>query len=160
MIEAWLLADPGGPKRAGAHSLLLPTRLAEQSDPEFLRVVDACFLHDEGGYLPENARPVWRKSPAVRPHHPKAYLAWLSLEPADRKGTRYREAENGAAALGELNWSAVFPDATPRMPFLSALINDLTAALHEQPVGLPPTLTGAQLTCISERRPDHVLRNL
>lgn len=160
MIEAWLLADPGGAKRAGAHPRLLPPQLEPHCDPEFLRIVDACFLHDEGGYLPDNVKPAWLKKSNVRPHHAKAYLSWLCLDPEVRGATRYQESGTGAAALGGLNWPAVFPDATPRMPFLSALINDLSAALGVQPQGLPPTLTGAQLTCISRRPREHVLRNL
>ena len=169
MIEAWLFADPAGPKNAGARAAALPPALAPGLDPEGLRLQDPAYLADDGaacacwqGLSPKKQaehRPLWLReeiSPR-RAEHPKAAMSWLCLDRDERKCSSYKETEQGAKALASLDWSAALacPD---HMRFLRALNNDVSLFFNDP--GAFSFGQEAPETTVKLQDPNRTLRNL
>lgn len=165
MIEAWLFADPNGPRNAGAPSERLPSNWESAHDPEAFLTRDPVYLADDcsactawHGLLPRRKKdhsPGWLKQ--RREVHPKAFLAWLCRDPAEQNCSRYRETHEGAAALGALDFSAALR-SPEHCTYLRALVEDLADGLGEK-LSLP---TGgvAPSTSHRERRASPSLRNI
>ncbi|MEO5729579.1 MAG: hypothetical protein ABI134_28780 [Byssovorax sp.] len=165
MIEAWLFADPNGPRNAGAPAGRLPPNWERARDPEAFLTRDPVYLADDCSACTawhtlllrkkKDNTPGWLKQ--RREVHPKAFLAWLCRDPAEHNCSRYRETHEGAAALGALDFSAALrsPD---HCTYLRALVEDLADGLGEE-LSLP---TGgvAPSTSHRERRASPSLRNI
>jgi hypothetical protein len=166
MLEAWVFADPQGPANAGVPPARLPPNWHSQLDPED-------FLTQEQDYLGDDAcactawralherkqrehRPAWLCD--SRELHPKAFLAWLCRDPAEKKCSQYRETHEGAGALRRLDWPAALRHAD-HCTYLRALVEDLADGLGE---ALPIAASGrvASLTSHRERRNAPLLRNI
>lgn len=169
MVESWLFADPRGAERAGALPGRLPPQLSPGLDPESLRLVDPAYLADRGADCAcwrelsvkkqNEHRPMWLK-PLLFPRrseHAKAAMAWLCLDPEEKKCSSYKETKGGAAALAQLDWEAVL-DNPAHLRFLRAMNNDLSLFFND-PVtfseGTEPPETQLKI-----RDPSRVLRNL
>lgn len=169
MIEAWLFADPAGPKNAGARAAALPAALAPGRDPEALRLQDPAYLTDDGAACvcwqglslkkQSEHRPLWLRegiSPR-RAEHPKAAMSWLCLDGEERKCSSYKETEGGADALAKLDWSAAL--ACPEhMSFLRALNNDVALLLSDP--GAFSLGREAPETTVKLQHPNRTLRNV
>jgi hypothetical protein len=166
MIEAWLFADPNGPGNAGVPADRLPPSWESARDPEDFLTRDPVYLTDDGSTceawqaLPprrlKQHRPTWLKE--QREMHPKAFLAWLCRDPAQKNCTRYRETHEGANALQHLDWAAALhsPD---HCTYLRALVDDLADGLGER-LELPAGGRVSPHTSHREPRPSPMLRNL
>jgi hypothetical protein len=166
MIEAWLFADPNGPRNAEVPLERLPPNWEDARDPEDFLTRDDAYLTDDCSACtawhalpPRRARrstPEWDRE--QREVHPKAFLAWLCRDPAEKNCTRYRETHEGASALGVLDWRAALrsPD---HCTYLRAFVKDLADGLGEDPA-LPVDGLVAPLTSHRERRDSPVLRNI
>jgi hypothetical protein len=148
MIEAWLFADPNGPRNAGVpEDRLLPNCWEQSRDPEDFLTRDSGYLEDDGSTCtawralpPRKAKehkPGWHTE--QREAHPKAFLKWLCRDPAEKNCTRYRETHEGADALNRLDWDAALnpsPDQPRRLEhctYLRAFVEDLADGLGESP---------------------------
>jgi hypothetical protein len=166
MIEAWLFADPQGPNNAAVPAARLPPNWRATHDAEDFLTADPTYLADDCAActawqaLPASKqrahRPAWQTS--QRDLHPKAFLAWLSRDPAEKKCSCYRETHEGAAALRSLDWAAALADPA-HCTFLRALVADLADGLG-QPPRFPLRGSAASLTSHAERRAAPVLRNI
>lgn len=168
MIEAWLFADPDGPRNAGVPGERLPPNWESTRDPE-------AFLTREPAYLTDNACAAWdalprqqrkkeTKPPWCKEHrgmHPKAFLAWLCRDPAEKNCTRYRESHEGADALAKLTWADALR-SPGHCTYLRALVEDLADGLGEtlETLELPAGGRASPHTDHRMRRPSPVLRNI
>lgn len=166
MIEAWLFADPSGPRNAKVPPERLPPSWDDARDPEDFLTQDADFLADDCAAcvawhaLPaakaKRFKPEWAR--AQRELHPKAFLAWLCRDAAEKKCSGYRETDGGATALQLLDWKAALR-APEHCAFLRALVEDLADGLGET-LALPANGSVAPLTSHRERRDSPLLRNI
>jgi hypothetical protein len=138
MIEAWLFADPNGPRNAGVPADRLPPNWESERDPEAFLTRDPAFLADDGSTCTawhalsrakkKTHKLGWNKE--QRESHPKAFLSWLCRDPAEKNCSRYRESHEGADALAALDWEEAL-----RLPehctYLRALVEDLADGLGE-----------------------------
>lgn len=169
MIESWIFADSRGPTNAGVP----PERVAKLQaglDPEDFATDDpqydaaneslcACWLALSAAKQKRH-KVQWVASENERTRHPKAYMAWLCLDPAAKTCSAYRESHEGVAALSRLNWGEVLGPQHRRMPFLRSLIDDLADGLEQDPaIGVLHT-KGAPETCRLTLPADPCLRNL
>lgn len=169
MIESWLFADPDGPRNAGVPANRLPPNWQSAGDPEAFLTQDPAFLADDCSTctawhaLPERKkkahRPGWNK--AERERHPKALLAWLCRDPAEKNCIRYRETHEGADALAALDWAAALR-SPEHCTYLRALLEDLADGLGEtlETLKLPAGGRVSPHTDHRARRPSPVLRNI
>jgi len=167
MLESWFFADPEGPANAGVPADRLPPLLAA-GDPEKLLVRDESYLGDDASACaawrelsPKRQaknRPPWLLERGARERHPKAYLAWLLRQPAERKCSAYREVQGGRSALTAIDWGACLRDSE-HCSFLRAMLFDLADALETE---LPAEFSGvtAAATARNSLPPVPVLRNL
>ena len=166
MIEAWLFADPNGPGNAGVRADRLPPNWEKSRDPEDFLTHDPAYLADDcractaWRALPphkvKDHKPAWRTE--HRELHPKAFLAWLCRDPAEKKCSQYQETHEGVAALRSLDWTAAL-SAQQHCTYLRALVQDLAAGLDTTPA-FPALGTAAALTSHLQRRAAPVLRNI
>jgi len=166
MIEAWLFADPNGPRNAGVPAERLPPNWESAHDPEAFLTRDPVYLSDDCSACTawhtltsrkkKDHSPGWLKqSPNV---HPKAFLAWLCRNPVEKNCSRYRETHEGAAALQALDFPAALrsPD---HCTYLRALVDDLADGLGEK-LSFPLDGYVAPITSHRERRASPMLRNI
>ena len=137
MIEAWLFADPSGPRNAGVPTERLPPNWESTRDPEAFLTREPAYLTDAAcaawDALPRQQRKKETKPPWCREQrgmHPKAFLAWLCRDPAEKNGTRYRESHEGADALAALDWAAALR-APEHCTYLRAMVEDIADGLGE-----------------------------
>ena len=166
MIEAWLFADPNGPGNAGVPPERLPPNWETARDPEDFLTRDPVYLADDCSActawraLPpkrqKEHKPQWHR--AQRDLHPKAFLAWLCRDPAEKKCSQYRETHEGAKALRILDWMAVLR-CPEHCTYLRALVEDLADGLGEE-LALPVGGHVSPLTSHRERRESPMLRNI
>jgi hypothetical protein len=166
MLEAWFFADPQGPTNARVPPGRLPPNWESQADPEDFLTREQDFLDENActctawQALPERKqrehRPAWLCD--SREHHPKAFLAWLCRDPAEKKCSRYRETHEGADALRRLDWPASLRNAE-HCTYLRALVEDLADGLGE-PLPVAAGGRAAPLTSHRERRHAPLLRNI
>jgi hypothetical protein len=164
MIEAWVFADPDGPRNAGVPDEQFPLDWESTRDPEAFLTQDLAYLADDAcaawNALPSHKRkketkPPWCK--ALREMHPKAYLAWLCRDPAEKNCSRYRESHEGANALAKLCWESALR-SPEHCTYLRALVEDLADGLGET-LELPGGSVSPH-TDHRARRPSPVLRNI
>ncbi len=145
MTEAYFFADPDALRRAKiASEPILPSGL----DLEQFQTADPAY-----SALPTGSKPI--ADAPIRERHPKSYLHYL-CDPTlvDRK-RRYKESQNGVAALRGLDWSRAVVSAD-HCPFLRAFLDDLAFAVHQpldwvhRPTGIPTAFPGPS---------DRILRN-
>ncbi len=169
MIESWVFADSSGPTNAGVPPERL-ARLQAGLDPEDFATDDptydaaneslcACWLALSAAKQ-KNHKVQWVARGNERVRHPKAYMAWLCLDPRAKTCSAYRESSEGAAALSRLNWEEVLGPQRDRMPFLRSLIDDLADGLGQEPAIGVLHITGAPETCRLTLPADPCLRNL
>lgn len=166
MIEAWLFADPNGPRNAEVLPERLPPKWEDERDPEDFLTREATYLADDcaactaWNALPpgraQRSKPEWNRE--RREVHPKAFLAWLSRDPSENKCSRYRETHEGKRALELLDWTAALRSPN-HCTFLRALVEDLADGLGET-LTLPADSCASPLTSHRERRDSPVLRNI
>lgn len=166
MIEAWLFADPNGPRNAGVPAERLPAAWESARDPEDFLTRDPIYLADDCSActawhaLPpkrwKDHKPEWLR--AQRDLHPKAFLAWLCRDPAEKKCSQYRETHEGATALKALDWTAALR-SHDHCTYLRALVEDLADGLGER-LALPVGGRVSPLTNHRERRQSPMLRNI
>lgn len=134
MIEAWILADPCGPARAGVprDRSASPNRHDDRENFEVRdEAYDAASAADcewfrglsEAEQRKSENRPPWLGQ-LPRHRHPKYYLSWLCRDGSVKKCSTYRETLNGAAALRQLDWSGLLASEASA-PFARALVNDI-----------------------------------
>jgi hypothetical protein len=166
MIEAWLFADPNGPRNAGVPADRLPPNWEHMRDPEDFLTRDPVYLTDDCSTctvwraLPSNKAkdhtPGWCKE--QREAHPKAFLQWLCRDPAEKNCTQYRETHEGADALEVLDWAAVL-SSSEHCAYLRALVEDLADGLDET-FAFPVEGRVSLLTSRFAPRPSWILRNI
>lgn len=166
MIEAWLFADPNGPRNAGVPEDRLPPNWERARDPEAFLTRDPAYVADDGSActtwqaLPQRKarqhQPAWRRE--QREEHPKAFLAWLCRDPLEKNCSRYRETHEGADALAALDWAAAL-GSPEHCAYLRALVEDLADALGET-LALPAGGRVSPHTDHRARRQSPVLRNI
>lgn len=137
MVESWLFPDMKALARAGV-PMSRVVKIVPNTDPEHFQTADTAYDADDGasctcwhgltGYSKKKCKPQWLKADPDRRFHPKAYLSWLCIAPAEKTCSAYAETEGGAAALGELDWSALLGDPR-RATFARALVHDIADAL-------------------------------
>lgn len=125
MIEAYFFADPAWLAAAGVTAA---SQLAAGKDLEDFVVADATYLE----------APPRPKSWAVdnRARHPKHYLQFL-LDPSIPPATKYRETQQGAAALACVDWRALVSARVAHVRLVRSMLVDLADGLGMQP-GLFP----------------------
>ncbi|AUB82968.1 hypothetical protein [Candidatus Thiodictyon syntrophicum] len=172
MIEAWLFADPAGPTNAGVSVSRIP-RLKTPNDPECFCSDDPAFAADSGAdcmawhALPDDtlkqrkkkqdSRPIWLKCSSRRSLHPKAYLAWLCLDGAEKKCSTYSESKGGAYALERIAWDSLLAEID-HCCFVRSMVNDIASCL-----GVTPAFAGAcapETDLADKRRRNRLLRNV
>ncbi|MBT9557002.1 MAG: hypothetical protein IV100_13280 [Myxococcales bacterium] len=138
MVEAWFFADPNALTLAGVPVGANPV-FSASTDPEDFDTSDASYAA-----ATESACPVWctKRGKKDRPKwlgsqdrrkHPKGYLQWLCIAPAQKSCTSYSESTGGATALGNLDWNAVATRPAAHFSLLKALIEDLADGLSCPP---------------------------
>lgn len=165
MTESWLFADPNGPRNAGVPGDRLPANWESAGDPEAFLTQDPAFLADDCSTCTawhalskakkKDHKPGWSK--AQRESHPKAFLAWLCRDPAEKNCSRYRESHEGADALAALDWDEAL-GSPEHCTYLRALVEDLADGLGET-LALPAGHV-SQHTDHRARRQPPVLRNI
>lgn len=154
MVEAWFFADPGALARAGVPAGT-DVNFKDATDPEAFETDDRAYLAAVEsdcpvlaalpGHKRKNLRPKWLGA-LPRGRHPKGYLQWLCRAPSERECTTYSETDDGAAALAEISWQALFSRPTTHFTLLRGLVEDLEDALGVRPSvgwlsGVPSSLT-------------------
>jgi hypothetical protein len=124
MTEAYFFGEPAALIRARA--ALVP-QLSPSGDLEQFETTDAVYLALPPDNRPKNQRRI--KDHPERARHPKSYLHYLCDPTLKDKQKRYRETEDGATALRQLDWERVL-EAPPHCPFLHAFLDDLAEALN------------------------------
>jgi hypothetical protein len=119
MPEAYFFGDAAALQRA---RVARPHQLPSDLDLEQFRTIDPEFLALPAGTSQIADMP-------DREFHPKCYLRYLCDPTLTNKRNRYRETDNGVAALRSLDWSDVL-GPSPHCPFLHALLDDLAEALN------------------------------
>ena len=143
MIEAWLFADPAGPTNAGVPASRMP-KLKAPNDPECFCSDDPAFTADSGAdclawnALPDDtpkqrkkkqdSRPIWLKCSTRRSMHPKAYLAWLCMDRAERTCSAYSESKGGVYALEQIAWDNLLAQVD-YCCFVRSMVNDIASCL-------------------------------
>jgi hypothetical protein len=166
MVEAWLFADPDGLRNAKVPELRLPANWEQARDPEAFLTQDPDYIDDDcskcsewqtlTGPKQKDHKPAWLR--LERERHPKAFLAWLSRQPSEKKCSAYRETHEGADALKILNWRDALR-SREHCKFMRALIADLADGLGEMPF----EMDGGSLsphTSHRRRHQDRILRNI
>jgi hypothetical protein len=118
MPEAYFFSDTSALAAAGVSA---SPQLAPGVDLEDFTVVDAPYLAAPTG------SPGWAKSNRAR--HPKHYLQYL-IDPTE--GLRYRETQQGLAALGRVEWAALSGKHPTHLRLLRSLLLDLSHGLGQQ----------------------------
>lgn len=100
MLESWFFADPGALSTLALNG---PPQLVPGRDPEAFETADQAFATDDGsacrpwdhlqGRKRKLHRPAWMCVDRTR--HPKAYLAWLMKDHAEKGCSRYSETDQG-----------------------------------------------------------------
>jgi hypothetical protein len=119
MTEAYLFGDAAALQRARVSR---PHQLPADLDLEHFRTIDQEFLALPAGTSQIADMP-------DREFHPKCYLRYLCDPTLMDKRKRYRETDQGVAALRALDWSEVL-GPLPHCPFLHAFLDDLGEALN------------------------------
>ena len=171
MIEAWLFADPAGPTNAGVPASRM-AKLKATTDPECFCSDDPAFTADSGAdcmawnALPEDTpkqqkekqklRPIWVRWGARRSQHPKAYLAWLCMNSAEKTCSAYSETKGGADALKRIAWDSLLTQAN-HCCFVRSMVNDIEFFL-----GINPSHAGdcAPETDLRTAKQNRLLRNV
>ena len=158
MIEAWFFGDPAALATAGVsapHHLMGGLSLEEFATGD-IGYLAACEADCPGWQARKqrSKRPKWLADD--RMHHPKGYLQWLTRDAAAGTCTRYRESEDGAAALATIDWTAL--KAQPGMNFLNALCEDIAYELRAPYT--PPASVVPVATSLARRPKDNFLRNV
>lgn len=144
----------------------MPPSWESARDPEDFLTRDPVYLADDGSacaawraLAPKTRKdhdPAWLR--AGRDLHPKAFLAWLCRDPAQKKCSRYRETHEGADALRALDWTAAL-GSPEHCTYLRALVEDLADGLDERRA-VPVDGRASPLTSHREPREGPVLRNI
>jgi hypothetical protein len=118
MTEAYFFGDAAALQRAGVSR---PHHLPENVDLEQFRTIDQDYL----------ALPPMKQIANMpeREFHPKSYLRYLCDPTLMDKRKRYKETQDGVAALASLDWAQVLAPS-PHCPFLHAFLDDLAEALN------------------------------
>jgi len=139
MLEAYFFRDPNALRAAGAS---VPTPADVCGAPEDFRTRDAGFL------APADVTGSWKRP--FRCAHPKHYLSYL-IERAS-SGDRYREVEQGAAALRALDFRSSLAGPST---YLDAFLEDVADMLN-----VPAPGSATRSAAPTARRPGRLLRNL
>jgi len=169
MIEAWFFADPKALEAAGVPQNA-PVVVDQNQDPECFCTTDADYRNATDASCPclnelpkarrRTQKPKWLGTEFKRETHPKGYLQWLLLAPNKESCTRYHETRDGGRALACLDWSRLSDRPDGHVLFFRSLVADLADALGEAPSTGPVKLKEADVTSLSQRPKDHVIRNL
>ena len=147
MTEAYFFGEADALQRARvSRTPQLPADL----DLEHFRTIDQEFLA-----LPARTKDI-AEIPA-REFHPKCYLRYLCDPTLMDKRNRYRETDQGVAALSTLDWSDVMRPS-PHCPFLHAFLDDIGAALNSPLPFVNPAHADARVRFPGPK--DRILRNL
>lgn len=169
MVEAWFFADPNGAANAGVEAARLPPQLVANRDPEHFETNDSAYDADTGANCTAWHHLSLRKQRKHRPEwvdrqhrqqHPKAYLAWLMRDPAEKKCSRYRESHEGVNALKNLDWETAL-QPQEMCVFLRAMVHDIAEMLDILPLPCPGS--SAPITARKHSNPNKrtfVLRNI
>jgi len=140
MIEAWLFADPNALLVAGVPATTCVV-FSTATDPEDFDTNDTGYVAATESGCPRwcqnrqrKDRPKWLGTQA-RGKHPKGYLQWLCIDPANKSCTSYSESKGGADALRSFDWNVVATRSSQHFSLLRALVEDLAAGL-----GCPPNV--------------------
>ena len=166
MIESWFFADPAALAEAGvdepcsSHVLL--------SDPEQFEIRIADYIQAKVEHCPcwnnlpktkanEQKKPKWLGA-RPREYHPKGYLQWLCRDGSAETCTRYDEAQGGAKALANLDWSLLLGRPAEQLPYLRAIVSDLAMTPGNPTVPVFPGGSSHTSPFLIPQNP--VLRNL
>jgi hypothetical protein len=165
MIEAWFFGAPQALTQLGVFGDT-PYHI-RSGDPEDFESTDRAYIAAADTVCsewcrrrrPRADRPKWVGAGQARVFHPKGYLQWLLLEPAEKNCTRYREGVAGTDALAPIAWQRLLGSPSAFL-FLRAMVQDLSLGLGQEPSVESWAGQVSHLTAVGATRTDPVLRNL
>ena len=165
---ARLFPGPDALTRAGVPD---PTAvdLASTTDPEDFVTADGAYraatatpcptLAKSTGTRFKKLRPKWLGS-LPRERHPKGYLQWLCIAPAEKNCTSYSESDGGAKALENIHWGRLLGRGPTQFGLLRAMLEDIAYCLGTPATPALPGGPATTPTALAAAPQDKVLRNI